>query len=420
VRAFTLLLAFLAVLVVGAFVGIRLSPRPEPTPSPVVEPAAAEFESSRRVPLAANDVLPPSSTQGAQGDLSAARTATLEESPAATLPEERGRQLEDRWADLNRRAIRALEAGDHESACAHFEQCVKGVPDEPVFRRNLAEALARRAVARRAIEQPCAACIKDLERALDLVPDRADLAELLERWRSQEKVEAGFWRESSQHFELAYDGERSEILHGSHRLIEALEAAYTDLAEHFGTLPVEKGRPRIRVVLYRRAGFDTLTGLGDWAAGAFDGTVRIPVEDLSREERGLTGILRHELVHAFVLECGGPGVPGWLNEGLAQWLEPERESSVTRARAKLAGHQLFTLTELGGSLARWKDSERIERAYAQSLSFLDYLARQYGERVAFALVAGCKRNKPPEQSFLELTRVPLEAALADFEGELTR
>src|SRR5688572_18603112 len=309
--------------------------------------------------------------------------------------------------------VRALDGGEVDSVVGFFEQCVRGVPDEPVFRANLAESLARRALRRREKEWPCAQCLADLERASTLAPEREDLAKLWERWRKEAELERDFWRESSLHFDLAYDGERSEILHGSHRILDELESAYGDLALWFDELPVESGVSRIPVVLYRREGFDALTGLGEWAGGAFDGTVRIPVGDLAREERALGSVLRHELAHAFVLKSGGRKVPGWLNEGLAQWLEPERERGLERARAALAGAQLFTLEQLSGSLANFQDSAEVARAYAQSLLAIDRLAQQYGERIPFALVSACKDGRAPEEEFQKLTRVPLEEALAE-------
>lgn len=391
------LASLIALAAAGAWWGLRAAPpatADEGAHVSTLEPV--QTEEPQRVALKA--VEPPLSAAPAAG--ADARTA--------------------RFSELNRMAIRALEGGDPERATTLFEQCVKGVPDEPVFARNLAEALARRAQARREREQPCAPCIADLERALGLAPEREDLTRLLERWRSEAELEAGFWRERSQHFELSYDGNRSEILHGSHRLIEVLERAYDDLALFFGTLPVEKGRPPIRVALYRREGFGTLTGLGDWAGGAFDGTVRVPVEDLAREEQRLESILRHELVHAFVLELGGASVPGWLNEGLAQWLEPERARDVELARTALAESELIALDELQGSLARWQDEERIARAYAQSLAFVDYLARQYGERIPVAMVGGCAQGKSAETTFREWTRVELSSALEDLAHELAR
>lgn len=404
------LLALLGTIALAALAwwGLRAGDAVAPPAEVVIDVAASEpVEDARRVALEATDALP----------------ALAGESPAvsaAPVLDAAAQARAARFVELNRMAIRALEAGDPERACALFEQCVKGVPDEPVFARNLAEALARAAQARREREQPCASCVTDLERALALAPERDDLARLLERWRKELHLEADFWRERSAHFELAYDGDRADILHGSHRLIDVLERAYEDLGLFFGILPVEQGRAPIRVVLHRREGFGALTGLGDWAGGAFDGTVRVPIEDLAREERRLESILRHELVHAFVLELGGAGVPGWLNEGLAQFLEPDRERDVELARAALAGKAWIELEELRGSLATWDDQARIAQAYAQSLALVDHLARHYGERIPVALVAGCAQGKDVAATFREWTRVDLAAAAGDLAAELAR
>ena len=52
-------------------------------------------------------------------------------------------RAEDPWAVKNARAIQLLGAGDLAAAVALFSQCVAGEPEEPVYRANLAEALAR-------------------------------------------------------------------------------------------------------------------------------------------------------------------------------------------------------------------------------------------------------------------------------------
>jgi hypothetical protein len=111
-------------------------------------------------------------------------------------------------------------------------------------------------------------------------------------------------------------------------------------------------------------------------------------------------------------------VPGWLNEGLAQWVEAsfldDRGARVRRAREKLVGAELFTLTELAGSLASWRDEERIARAYAQSLAFVAYLEHHYGERLVIELVEGYSADRDAATTFLERTGVGLDAVLDDF------
>lgn len=322
------------------------------------------------------------------------------------------------WVERNREAIAALEAGLLDEAIAGFEACLEALPDEPVLRANLAEALVRKAVRDQEALRPCEHCVELLTRAIELAPEREDLALLRARWEREAAAEADFWRERSLHFELAYDGSRDEILWGSHRLLELLEQGYDDYGLFFGHYPVEAGRPRIAVSLYRRESFDQLTGLGDWAGGAFDGTVRVPVGDFELEEERLRRVLRHELVHAFVREVGGTRVPGWLNEGLAQWLEDQRAEQLEAARAALTGRELFPLERLEGSLASWDDADQIALAYAQSLLFVDHLARTFGEALLVELVRGCAQGEPPAATFERAIHVPLATALGDLASEL--
>jgi hypothetical protein len=370
--------------------------------------------------LLSDRTLPSDSPEGAPAGPGEAapvfeRQAVVEPRPAASpAPSQAG----SRWATQNKRAIEHLDTGELDEAIELFEECRRGMPGEGVFDRNLAEALVRKAVRDHEELHPCLHCIELVERAMELDPEREDLATLLEHWRREADAEKDFWRESSLHFDLAYDGSRDEILWGSHRILSELESAYSDFGDVFGRHPVEEGAPRIAVVLYRRESFDALTGLGDWAGGAFDGTVRVPIGDFELEESRLRRILRHELVHAFVRAVGGRSVPGWLNEGLAQWLEDGRERALEAARTDLAGTELFPLERLQGSLASWDDERAISLAYAQSLLLTDHITRHYGERLVFEMVEGCATGQTPAATFEEKTRVVLSVVLSDLSDEL--
>ena len=273
--------------------------------------------------------------------------------PAAQVPSA------DPWAATNREAIAALERGELEHAIELFEACHRADPDQQVFARNLAEALTRRALRDHNDLHPCPDCVPMLERAVSLAPDReetgaaaralearaADRAGLLARQLAA--LRPGLRRLPSRDARL--EPLAAQARGHLHRAARALRAR-----------PVEIGGPRIAVVLYERESFDKVTGLGHWAGGAFDGTVRVPVEDVDDEQGRLDRILRHELTHAFVRAVGGTGVPGWLNEGLAQLREPGRASSVAGARKALAGHTLFPLEACG--LARELERSRSDRA----------------------------------------------------------
>ncbi len=328
------------------------------------------------------------------------------------------------WSRRNEQGIAALREGRHRDAVAHFEACLAAEPDEPVFAGNLAEALARLARELHAERDTREEALALLTRAVELAPDRADLAAALERWRKTAEAEDGYWTDESEHFSLSFDGTRAELMHGTQPLVEELERAYLDFGEWFGRFPVEEGAPKIEVVLYRRDEFREVTGLGHWAGGAFDGVVRIPVEDLAAERRALVETARHELVHAYVAALGATSIPAWLNEGLAQWMAPPfaggRALAVQHARSRLREAELFPLSDLQRTIAAWTDDAKIHRAYAQSLAFTAWIAEWYGEAVLREMVLGAAEAEPVDETFRARVSIPIDDVLGDLQADLAR
>lgn len=307
----------------------------------------------------------------------------------------------------NALAIEHLEAGQLDLAVEGFELCVELVPEEPVFAANLAEALARRAVYRHDELELVEEAIADLERAVELAPEREELVRLLERWRRQAEEEAEFARHETEHFVIRFDYQRDELSEEFYRqgdLEQLLESTYLELGEAFVHFPVERGRGKIEVIVYGKQAFDRVTGLGHWAGGVFDGKVRVPVSSLAPGEKSRLGrVLRHELLHAFAEDVAGSRVPGWLGEGLAQWIERRGGTAARSARASLVGHELFPLSRLQQSLATWEDPAEITRAYAQSLAFTDHLVSSFGERLPFELITSLGGGEPLPDAFRRLT-----------------
>lgn len=325
----------------------------------------------------------------------------------------------DVWVELNNEATTDLTAGDLPAAVTKLEHCHAAVPANPVFSANLAEALLRLAKLEHERGQ-LENAVEHLARAVLLGEAREDievLRRILARWQRELELGRDDWTEGSSRFELAYDTDRADILHHSHEVFEHLELSYDDLVRWFGQDPFPNG-PAIRVVLYDPEDFERLTGLGDWAAGVFDGVVRVSVRDLTSGQ-GWRAVLVHELVHAFVQARCGAAVPGWLNEGLAQLLEG-RTGELARVRERLQGAELFPLEQLTGSLASWEDSAAIGRAYAQSLLFVAYLRQTYGDEALRRMLSGIALGRAPSRSFEEFTQVALEVAFQDWRAGLTR
>ncbi|MEZ5978153.1 MAG: hypothetical protein R3F34_08050 [Planctomycetota bacterium] len=323
------------------------------------------------------------------------------------------------WVVDNNAAVAALEADDVDRAIELLERAIGSATgdDRAVVAGNLAEALGRRA--RRSAEVPdLESAVADLERALELDPARDDFERLLGWWRKQLEVERDFASYGSQRFEIVFDGDRDEILKGVQRAVDVLEQAYGEYWLFFGRDPVvERGR-RLRVAFYDAQQFQDVTGLGHWAAGAFDGTVRLPIVDYDRDESRWTQTLWHELCHAFLHDMIPGKVPGWLDEGLAQWMEPGRDDAVRAARASLSKEALLPIADMSGTLASIGDPARIRRAYAQSLAFADWIVAQYGEYVVREMVGALARGDDAGARFREVMGFSLEQASADFADSL--
>jgi len=345
-------------------------------------------------------------------------TATAETAPAgpgeasvmAATPPPAAFASGDQALAWNEQGFELLATGDLEGAIERFEAAAELWPSVDTYANNLAEALFRSAKARWDEEPEPALAL--LERALEVLRDdarRKELEPLRDRWRRAREAEDGFWTTSSPYFAVSFDGTRVELMNNVHEVLADLDTYYSEYGDLFGQRPVENGRPKIRVVFYRRAAFAEVTGLGDWAGGVFDGTIRVPVESLGDERERLRAVLRHELMHAFIHYVSGGNAPAWLNEGLAQWIERPGEGralDIALARGRLRGHDLFPLTSLRGTLAAWSDKQAITRAYAQALLLVDHLVFSKGEALIFELVVASKAGgvTGPEQHFM--TRFP--------------
>lgn len=364
-RAFAIVVALLVLLAAG-WLALRSAP---PEAARVDAPRAAQlvFEPSRREALAVDVAPRPAAVQELRADL-----------------------VQPATAEKNRLALRALDESRHDDAVALLEECLLDAPAQPVLRHNLAEALWRRAHARDlGVVAQLEAAIADLARAIELAPERAEIPPRRAEWLKRLEAQRGMWTDQSAHFVLSYDGERGDLLNSYAQILALLEDAYGEFVLLFGVTPVEtEGRP-VSVVLYRRQQFRDATSIGHWAGGLYDGVVRVPVEDLSKERASLRRVLRHELAHAFVARAGAGRAPGWLNEGLAMKLEDD--DAAWRGRVKDAGQRLraspaVSAEELGGTLASIAGEEKIRAAYSLAVLLLDELVRASGERAPYELL----------------------------------
>jgi len=139
-------------------------------------------------------------------------------------------------------------------------------------------------------------------------------------------------------------------------------------------------------------------GLAGLAFPARDEIVLYAPALMSRPDR-ITSVLRHEMWHLlFARATAGAAVeaPRWLDEGLATWRSGEWDLDVELRRdgatwirdAAAAGH-LFAFDDLD---ARFPEGVLAPLAYAQSASFVQWLARRHGEDRLRAFLAALDRD----------------------------
>lgn len=213
--------------------------------------------------------------------------------------------------------------------------------------------------------------IASWQRSLALRPDRA-VQRLLDKAQREQSAETGFVQNESSHFVLHYEGRQNEAL--GTQILAALESDYNDLVRDLGTPP----RDNILVTLYTDTEFFDVTHAPSWVGALYDGKLRIPISGLTSITPELAHVLKHELAHSFVAKLSAGRCPPWLNEGIAQFLEPKSLASDGPQLARLyKTQQNIPLNVLEGSFMRLSGQSAYV-AYAESLAAVTYINDSYG------------------------------------------
>jgi tetratricopeptide (TPR) repeat protein len=209
------------------------------------------------------------------------------------------------------------------------------------------------------------------QRSLALRPDPA-VQRFLAKAQREQAAEAEFVQNETSHFVLHYEGKQTEAI--GNQILAALESDYDDLVRDLGTPP----RDNILVTLYTETEFFDVTHAPSWVGALNDGKLRIPISGLTTVTPELAHVLKHELAHSFVAKLSAGRCPPWLNEGIAQFLEPRSLAGDGHQLARLfKAQQNIPLNVLEGSFMRFSGSTAYI-AYAESLAAVSYINDSYG------------------------------------------
>src|SRR5258708_6610257 len=235
------------------------------------------------------------------------------------------------------------------------------------------------------------------KRALELSPDPGTGAWLRKAERELEVEERSRRRQGS-HFILHYQGDAtaSDL---QQQLLATLDDGYRDLASQLGYEPSEK----IIVILYTQKEFVDITEAPSWAGAINDGKLRIPIRGVAVMNPELARVLKHELTHSFLSSLAGGRCPTWLNEGMAQMMEPRSSSNFAQPLAALFQQRKeIPFAVLEHPFIRFSDVEA-QVAYAESLSAVDYLRERYGMGDVLRMLRNIGSGVEPELALRQST-----------------
>lgn len=199
--------------------------------------------------------------------------------------------------------------------------------------------------------------IRLLERHVAEVPGDKNSADLLNRWRREAELHDRMQQSLNERFTISFEGPEEAAL--AEKALESLDRAYWRIGEALSTFPNQP----ISVVLYTGEQFRDITRAPSWSAGAYDGTIRVPVRGALDNPKELDRVLHHEFTHALVRQLAPRNVPTWLNEGIATALEPD---SIDWARERVQSAPApMPLSTLRTGFARLTGDQAIV-AYATS------------------------------------------------------
>jgi tetratricopeptide (TPR) repeat protein len=303
----------------------------------------------------------------------------------------------------------ALREGRNQDAAAAFAKALDAEPRDPSLHLGAgvtAFLLGQPTVARHSLERALslapalsAASLllgdilyrgSDVEGALRVfedglrhAPADATLLARVERLRRESALHSSYFASHGARFTVLFEGPADEAL--ASQALAMLEDAYWRVATALALYPEQV----ITVILYTREQFHDVTRSPAWAAGSYDGRIRVPVRGALDDARELERVLIHEFTHALVQAVAPRGVPVWLHEGLAVAFEPSGGDWADRQLARSTLR--LPMTRLAGSFESLS-TEEAGVAYAQSGALVAALFERGGASAIGAMLQDIARG----------------------------
>ncbi|MBN1587671.1 MAG: tetratricopeptide repeat protein [Candidatus Omnitrophica bacterium] len=208
------------------------------------------------------------------------------------------------------------------------------------------------------------------QKALELDPDLSEVEKALDKLQRERPVEDNFRRVGVFPFELRVDEALDPF--DELRMRTLLNQVYREVGQDFGYWP----KHTVVVLVYHPDNFRRGVDMPHWAAGAYDGKVR--VVDRDYEDLPLPNLVRHEYTHAVIHELAQGRCPRWFNEGLAECEGGYRPLvELEYLRLAIEQNSLYAFDALDAAFDS-PNPDEVRLAYYQSTMLVRYLIDRYG------------------------------------------
>ncbi len=247
-------------------------------------------------------------------------------------------------------------------------------------------------------------------KAADKAPEVAAATEpAISELERERRAERGFSSSEGLHFIIKFDGTADAA--AAAIVTEILEEAYLSVGARLDYYPREK----IGVVLYTLKDFKEASDIPAWGGAIFDGRIKLPIGGLAERTPIVEDLAYHEYTHAVIHRLANGRAPTWLNEGLAQYMEPGQaakgadgrfaNAAIVREAVEMNSRLLVNLEGSFLGLAR----REAEAAYAVSLSATKYLIGWVGTYAISDMLEEMGDGKSIEEAISSATSMTYES-----------
>ncbi len=266
--------------------------------------------------------------------------------------------------------------------------------------------------------------IEAWEKVLEADPFNEGIKSVLAKAQRERKTHSEFTHEVTRHFRIKFEGSENRDLYKT--VLDILEEAYSEVGKALSFYPDHE----IIVFLYTGQQFFDVTRAPAWSGGIFDGKIRVPAKGYEDYLDRLRQILFHEYTHAVIhqmTEQGvsrmdrrmDPGVPTWLHEGIAQYMEPNgmRDNVDLRLEKFVKQGAFLDLPRLQGSFLGF-NTQLAGLAYDESLSAIKFMIDEFGPYSVQRLLAALANQKDMDGAMREAIFISYEEFQSRWEEHL--